>query len=62
MNNRGVRRSAPPKSTIERQARVEAARAERLGARSSSNIDSASLPDRALTIREKIVRWLEEKL
>jgi hypothetical protein len=62
MNNRGVRRSAPPKSTIERQARAEATLAQRLGTRSSPNIDSASPSERALTIREKIVRWLEEKL
>lgn len=62
MNNRGVRRSAQPKSTSERQARVEAARAQRLGARSSSSTGAASPSERALTIREKIVRWLEEKL
>ena len=62
MSDRGARRSAPPKTTtIERQARAEAARAQRLGAR-ASNIESASPSERALTIREKIARWLEEKL
>ncbi len=62
MNNRGVRRSALTKNTLEREARSEATRAQRLGARASSNIESAPPSERALTIREKIVRWLEEKL
>ena len=62
MNNRGVRRSALPKSTIERQARVEASRAQRLGARATSNIELPLPSERALTIREKIARWLEQKL
>ncbi len=62
MSNRGVRRSVLTKNTVEAQARAEAARAQRLGARASSEIESASPSERALTIREKIVRWLEEKL
>jgi hypothetical protein len=62
MNNRGVRRSALPKSTIERQARVEAARAHRIDTRAASNIESPSPSERALTIRQKIARWLEQKL
>ena len=62
MNNRGARRSALLKSTIERQARAEAARAQRVAARTSSDGEPVSASQRALTIREKIIRWLEEKL
>jgi len=62
MSNRGPRRSPPEVPTTQTQTRAERARALALGRRATSHRPSNAKPDRLLTIREKIIRWLDEKL
>lgn len=62
MSNRGLRRSPVQQKTIEEEARAEAIRAIKLGFRAAINSERAPSPKRGLSIREKIARWLEEKL
>lgn len=62
MSKRGLRRSTVQRKTIEEQTRAEAIRALKLGLRASVSSETTPRPERGLSIREKIVRWLDEKL
>ncbi len=62
MSNRRARRSLPEISTVQTQTHVDRARALKLGTPTTSHAPATTEEDRALTIREKIARWLNEKL